>query len=262
VLVPMMLLAALLAPPAEGTPPALSPAVPMQATTIENPTADLARVTVIARSAKTAPTAATRQRLVLGDVEIPLAAAPRLTCDAMLCKTVFDLELARVPEGILALEPSALPLRWEALGADGRPVIAIADTVNLWDRDKVSVSIDRLNQLYSEVTDLALAPRGLSIDARLLIRLYNPFSFDIVATGISYKLTIGGNVVLESRRAGFRLRSRQRSDVRLDEEVGLGQAAAGLAAFLRSDPAVLDGFIVIRTPKGDKSLPLHIVTSS
>jgi hypothetical protein len=46
--------------------------------------------------------------------------------------------------------------------------------------------------------------------------------------------------------------------VLLDQDVPLADAAGGVAAFMKGEPALLEGAIALRTPRGDRPVPLHM----
>ena len=195
------------------------------------------------------------QRLTAGDVEIPVRGDVALVPGDPL-RVTCEVPLAGVPEAILSLDPNRVPLRWEGLDRNGRAVLALAGTVDFGDPGEVALPVRTIYRDYARLGDVSLVPHGATLQVRALLGLVNPFSFDIVATGLDYRITVGSQDVAEAHRPGFRLRAGQRSDVLLEQEVSVIDAASAMAAFLQRQPAVLEGKLVLRTPRGEHAIPL------
>ncbi|MGE5236245.1 MAG: hypothetical protein ACM3O7_07860 [Acidobacteriota bacterium] len=203
------------------------------------------------------PTGIIDQRLSTGTVAVPLASAVRVDATGGRAQVRFTIELAKVPEGVLALDPNRLPVRWVGLGASGRPLLVATATLDLGDRGEVDLPIRKLQQLYTEVGQLSVAPASDGVAVRALIGLFNPFSFDVVVTRVEATVTVDGQPVVQAKRPGFRLRGQQSSDVLIEQDVPLGQLAGGIASVMGGATAELTGFVGIRTPSGERLIPLQ-----
>ena len=222
-------------------------------------TRDVLHVTLRA-AAPAAPPASglVSQRLAVGDVRVPLPGTPDVTVASGETRADFEVRLADVPDGILALDPNRAPVVWEGIGRDGAVVLALAGTVDLGDPGETEVPAKDLYRTYASFTDFTVNPGLAAVNVHGLLGLYNPFSFEVAATRIELKVTAGAHTVLAMQRGGFKLRPGQRSDVLIDQDVPLADAAGGLGAFLKGDPAVLEGTLVLRTPRGDRPVPLRM----
>lgn len=196
------------------------------------------------------------QRLWIAGLEIPVAPAPDLAVTEAGSRARLTVVLARVGEEILALDSSTVPVRWEGLDGRGRTVVALAGDVDLADSRQAALPVEELHRHYARLTDYGVSPAGMLVHVSALISVYNPFSFEVVATALEYRLEIGGEPVLESRRGGFRLRPRQASDVLVEQALPIADLASGLAAVLARRPATLAGVLAIRTPKGERGIPI------
>lgn len=247
----MMTAAAHLAAPASVAP------LRLERVTVALPSRELLRVTLTAPATKPAA-GMVAQRLTLGGVRIPVATAVDVTAAGGETRADFDVQLAGVPESVLGLDPNRVPLLWEGLDGAGAPVLAIGATVDLGDPGEVQLPVAGLYRQFATFTDFTVTPGLAAVNVRGLLGLYNPFSFDVVATRIELAVTVGPQAVLTAKRPGFRLRAGQRSDVLVDQDVPLADAAGGVAAFLRGEPALLEGTLVLRTPQGERAVPLHM----
>jgi hypothetical protein len=223
------------------------------------PSREVVRVTLTA-PAPAAKLAAgmSAQRLTLGGVPIPLATPVDVTVAGGETRPVFDVRLADVPEGVLGLDPNRVPLLWEGLDGAGAPVLAVGGTVDFGDPGDVQVPVTDLYHTYATLTDFTVTPGLSAVNVHGLLGLFNPFSFDLVATRIELTVKVGTETVLATKRPGFRLRAGQRSDVLVDQDVPLADAAGGVGAFLRGEAAVLEGTLILRTPQGERAVPLHM----
>jgi hypothetical protein len=249
-----MLLGALVLAAAVANPPL---ELHVQRAVIALPTADEAVVTLYGEGREVAAPALRGQRLLLGDVSVPLPAAPELVITPAGSRVTFKVPLRTVGEGVLALDPYAIPVRWEGHGGKAKaPQVVLTGTLDLSDRGKVQLPVDDLTAHYARLADYSATPSGLNVTVHLLLNLYNPFAFEVVATGLQYRLEVGGQEVLASSRPGFRLRALQHSDILVEQDVPLAELASSLAAFMAHQPATLTGVLGIRTPKGERGIPI------
>jgi hypothetical protein len=251
----MPLLALLLAA-ALGAGNHAAPPERLQRVTVEVPDRDLVRVTLHGATGPAMEMGLVGQRLRLGDVTVPLATPVDVTVGDGETRVDFDVRLREVPEAVLALDPNRMPVLWDGLDAAGAPALAVVGTMDLGDPGEVELPLAALYRTYARLTDLRITPSLTVVTVHALISLYNPFGFDVVATGLEYRLTVGSESVLAGRQPGFRLRAGQRSDVLLDQDVPLADVVGGAAAFVRGAPAQLEGTLTIRTPSGDRPIPL------
>jgi hypothetical protein len=223
------------------------------------PSRELLRVTLTAPApAAQLATGMNSQRLTLGGVRIPLATPVDVTVAGGQTRADFDVRLAGVPEGVLGLDPNHVPLLWEGLDGAGAPVLAVGGTVDFGDPGDVHLPVADLYHAYATLTGFTVTPGLAAVNVHGLLGLFNPFSFDVVVTRVELAVTAGTQMVLATRRPGFRLRAGQRSDVLVDQDVPLADAAGGVAAFLRGESAVLEGTLILRTPQGERAVPLHM----
>jgi hypothetical protein len=248
-------LMALVSPGGQGV--ANASELALERVVIESPSADQAQIML---SASVAPAAVvstlTAHRLLLGDAVIPLDQSPTLACDAKGCQARATVTLRNVPEAILELDPARVPVRWEGL-AGKRVALVISGDVALADRNQVQFPVERMQTLYGKLVSYSLTPHGTTLAVKALLSLYNPFAFEVTVTSLKVKLAVGSYTVVDSTRPGFRLRPQKSGDVLVEEEVGLGEMAGALTAFLGGAPATLDGKVVIRTPRGERGIPLQ-----
>jgi hypothetical protein len=230
--------------------------VRLQRVTVEVPDRDLVRVTLHATAGPAMKTGLVGQRLRLGGVAVPLATPVDVTVEDGETRIDFDIRLREVPEPVLALDPNRMPVLWDGLDAADAPVLAVVGTMDLGDPGEVELPLAALYRTYARLTDLRITPSLTVVTVHALVSLYNPLGFDVVATGLDYRLTVGSESVLTGKQPGFRLRAGQRSDVLLDQDVPLADVVGGAAAFARGAPAQLEGTLTIRTPSGDRPIPL------
>ena len=221
------------------------------------PSADRAAVVLHGEGHGPAPALAA-QRFRLGDTTVPVDGVPDLAMTPSTSTVRLAVDLARVPDGVLDLNPYAVPVHWEGLDAKGKPVLVLAGILNLADQGQVELPARQMVELYASLADYSATPQGLQVHVRVLLNLTNPFSFEITATGLRYRLRVGDTEILASSRPGFRLRPRGRSDVLIEQDVPLAQLAGGVAALLARQPATLDGVMSIRTPRGERHIPLEL----
>ena len=255
---PILTLVLIAATHAAARPAAPAP-LRLERVTVALPSREVLRVTLTGPAPAGALAAGmSAQRLSLAGVRIPLATPVDVTVEGGRTRADFDVRLADVPEGILALDPNRVPLLWEGLDRAGAPVLAVGGTVDLGDPGEVQLPLADLTRAYTSVSDFTVTPGLSAVSVHALVGLFNPFSFDVVATRVELAVVVGSQPVLEVRRPGFRLRAGKRSDVLVDQDVPLADAAGGVGAFLKGEPAVLDGTLVLRTPNGERAVPLHM----
>jgi len=232
------------------------PPLPVQRISVAVPDPDRVQVTLHAAPSSAVGSGLTGQRLHLGGAPIPLDSPVDVTVAGGETRIDFEVMLRTVPEAVLALDPNRMPVLWEGLAAGGTPVLTAGGTVDLGDPGEVEVPLAGLYRAYASLSDVKLTPSLVAVSVHALLSLYNPFGFDVVATGLEYRLVVGSQTVLSATRPGFRLRSGQHSDVLIEQEVPFGDVAGGAAAFLRGEPAVLEGILTVRTSQGERAIPL------
>ncbi|MEW6336565.1 MAG: hypothetical protein AB1625_04095 [Acidobacteriota bacterium] len=240
-------------------PPAATPTLlPIRGVRIDLPSRERAAVKLLVPAPKGAMPQVAAQALAAGDVAIPLAGTPVLAAESGVGHVSFEVNLSDAPEGVLGLDPNRLPLRWEGLDARGRSLLVAQGVVDLGDPGEVEVPIRRVQDLYTKVGRLSLSPGPGGLSVRLLLGLHNPFAFDVVVKGLAFQLAVDGRSVMTGARPGFRLRGRQSSDVLIEQDVPLAELAGGAAAVLGGATAELTGHLTVRTPNGDRYIPLQV----
>ncbi len=228
----------------------------LQRVELDLPTRDQAVLVLHGEGRGGPPPALRAQRLRIADLEIPIASAPDCAVTRTATRASVTVELSEVGEGILAVDSATVPVRWEGLDAKGRVAIALEGTIDLADSEQAALPTDKLHRHYARLADYGLVPEGMLVHVSVLLSVYNPFSFEVVATGLEYRLDVGGAKVLDSRRGGFRLRPGHTTDVLVEQTLPIVDLASGLAAVLARQPATLTGVLGIRTPKGDRGIPI------
>jgi hypothetical protein len=234
--------------------------LPVRLVTVAVPDRDHVQVTLHAGPSPRVRTALAGQRLRLGEAAVPLASPVDVTVGGGETRIDFGLALRTVPEAVLGLDPNRMPVLWEGLDAGGAPVLAVGGTIDLGDPGEVELPLAGLYRTYASLSDLKVTPSLAAVSVHALLSLYNPFGFDVVVTGLEYRLAVGSQNVLSADRPGFRLRTAQRSDVLIEQDVPFADVAGGAAAFLRGEPALLEGTLTIRTPRGDRPIPIQLRT--
>ncbi len=228
----------------------------LQRVTVELPDRDLVRVTLHALPGPAMRSGLAGQRLRLGGAGVPVATPVDVTMGDGETRVDFDVKLREAPQAVLGLDPNRMPVLWEGLNAATAPVLVVGGTVDLGDPGDVELPVAALYRAYARLADLSVRPSLTAVSVRALISIYNPFGFDVVATGLEYRLTVGGEGVLAGRQPGFRLRAGKNSDVLIEQDVPLADVMGGAAAFARGAPAQLEGTLTIRTPAGERPIPL------
>jgi hypothetical protein len=237
-----------------------STALPLQRVAIELPSLDVAQVVLHAAPAPSALKGPfVVQKLRLGAVEIPTFVPAVIVPASGTTAVRIELQLRAVPEQVLGLPLERLPVSWEGTNEDGRERLTIEGTVNPTDPGSVDVPIKTLYDKYTKIADVRMFTENATVLVRVLSSLYNPFSFDLTATMLDYKVRAGEKEIIAGQRRGFRLRSRRWSDVVIEQEVAPADAAAGgFAALLRPSSVRVEGRMAIRTPTGDRVLQLAL----
>jgi hypothetical protein len=241
---------------AARTPSPAPPPVRLQRVSLAVANRDLLRVTLHGAAAPALGSGLAAQRLRLGGVEVPAAGPVDVTVGEGETRVDLEVKLREAPATILGLDPNRVPVLWEGLDAAGATQLAVGGTVDLGDSGEVDLPIADLYRAYARLTEVSVTPSLTSVSVRALLSLYNPFAFDVVATGIEYRLKVGDQDVLSGKQPGFRLHAGRSSDVRIEQDVPLADVVGGAAAFARGAPAQLEGTLVIRTPNGDRAIPL------
>ena len=230
----------------------------VQRITVAVPDPDLVRVTLHALPSPGVRSGLAEQRLRLGETPVPILSPVDVTVGGGETRIDFDIRLRAVPETVLGLDPNRMPVFWEGLGAGGEAVLAVGGTVDLGDPGETELPLAGLYRAYARLSDLRLTPSLGAFSVHALLSLYNPFGFDVVATGFEFRLRVGNQTMLLGKRPGFRLRAGRRSDVLIEQDIPLGDVAGGAAAFLRGEAAQLDGMLTVRTSQGERSIPLQL----
>jgi len=236
--------------------------VRLQRIALALPDRDVVRVTLhAAAAAGPVRVGLAGQRLLLGDGPVPLETPADVTLAGGETRVDFDVKLRSVPEKVLALDQHRMPVLWEGVDARGVPVLAVGGTVDLGDPGEVELAATKVYDAYAHISDGRVTPSLAAVGVHALLSLYNPLGFDVVATGLEYRLAVGAQQVLAAKRPGFKLRAGQRSDVLIEQDVPFGDVAGGVAAFLNGEAAQFDGSLVIRTPDGERVIPLHLTAA-
>ncbi|BCW93572.1 MAG: LEA type 2 family protein [Acidobacteriota bacterium] len=198
-----------------------------------------------------------KQKLYVGTNPINLPGSPDVSLTGDGFEARFQLPYASVPEAVLSHDPHALPLRWEALDASGKPVLAAEGSVDLGDPGQVSFSPRRAYELFARLDRLQLAPGLAQVGFSALLSLYNPFSFELVVKRIEYEVKVGETTLLSANRPGMRLRPGRANDVLLEQEVPLASLGGAVQSLLNNPSVDFSGRLVLRTPTGDQVIPLQ-----
>ncbi len=227
---------------------------------VELPSPDVARLTLRGTALPGGvPSGLTRQVLTVGsDVAIPLGAVPVLSGDATSTSASFDVQLREIPERVLSLDSSRCEIRWEGLDGKGTAVAALAGTLDLGDPGATELPQRKLYDAYARLSQLAVTPGLTSVHVGASLSLLNPFGFDIPISRVLATVRVGDKAIVTVQRPAFRLHAGARSEVPIEQDVGLAEVAGGMAGLLHGDPATLDGEIVIQTPTGERVVPLHL----
>lgn len=245
---------------------AQSPSGPQAATvaraSLAFPDRDTAVVTLVATPlAAVSSGSFADSRLTVGSLKVPVRGPAVVKGGAKEVTVTVPVKLADVPEGVLDLPIDAVTVRWFGL-EKGVPALVVSGILDVRDRAQIAVKEEQLRAHFARLGPVALTPGLSAIDLRVLLDVYNPFSFELVATGLEYRLLVGDRQLVDTRRAGFRLRAGQRSDVMLEETVALSDAVGGAAGLLGQQPASLSGTLVLRTPKGERRFPMYLASGS
>ena len=237
-----------------------STALPLQRVAVELPALDVAHVVL---HAAVAPEAVRGpfpvQKLRLGSVEVPLYVPARVLPSQGTTAVRIELRLRAVPDGVLGLPVDRVPVSWEGLTENGLERLVIEGTVNPTDPGSVAVPLRTLYDKFSRISDVRMYTEGGDVLVRVLASIHNPFSFDLTATMLDYKVRAGEKQIIAGQRRGFRLRGGRWSDVVIEQEVDPAMAAAGgLAALLSPSSVHIEGRMSVRTPNGDRTIDLSL----
>lgn len=232
--------------------------LPLVQVRLDFPGRDAARVTLRA-APEIAPEGVVGQRLVLGDVAIHVSGAPLVAPGDGETLVTFTLPLKNVPEAALDLPLEAVPVCWYGLDRQGRPLVVVSGTIDPLDRTQLVLHEEEIRRHFATLGPVAVTPGLDRVGIRCLIRVYNPFGFDLVITGMSYRLSVGGRELLAGRHPAFRLRAGQSSDVLVEESAPLGDAISAGLSLLRNRPVEMGGTLTLRTPRGERDFPLFLV---
>lgn len=197
------------------------------------------------------------ERLILDAVEIPLAEPAILENAGGRTVVRVAADLAAVPREALGTAVGPVSLHWEGLDEAGEPLVKVGGVVDVRDPQRVQVQSDLVAQRFVRLTPVAITPLGDTIGLRLLLTVYNPFSFDVLGTRLEYSLGVGGTKIVTGHRGGFRLRSGRWSDVLVDEEIPAAALTGSLLGVLRGEPLSLQGGIGLLTPQGERFLAIE-----
>jgi hypothetical protein len=256
---PLLALLAVATPvPSPAPTPTPAPPLALQRIAVELVDADTVWLTLVGAKAPAAlPATLVRQRLLAGTTEVPLAASEPPSAEGGLTRVRIKVSLPQIPEAFLSLDPHRVPVRWEGLAADGKPTLVMEGTPDLGDPGEVDLPVRQIYDTYCRLDDLRVTPGFTGVALHALLNLYNPFSFDVVVTRVTYRVMVEGDEIMAGERPGLRLRASQRSDVLVEQEVGFGAVTGSLGALLRGVAPTLDATIVIRTPAGEHPIPLQ-----
>lgn len=256
VLAPPAMASAQSAQSSTGQPVAVH-ALTLQRVVVEVPEPQRLKVALLATPPSGgASRAFSRGRLLLAGQDIPLVSPGVATDQPGNTVVHLEVDLAALPESVLSLPVSALTVRWEGVTDGGRTVVTVAGTLDPANRSQLTLARDDLYALYARLDNPSVTPEGANLVFRGLASILNPFSFDVVAKGLDYRVLVGGEEVMSGRRPGFRLRGGQRSDVLLEAEVSLASAAVAAAAVLRGAAVEVMGQLHLATPDGDRLVPI------
>ncbi len=200
------------------------------------------------------------QRLLLADIPVPVVGPPRVQYLPGRTAIAFEVALADVPESALGIPFDRVPVRWEGRDAGGNLVLTVMGEIDPHDRSRLVVPVEEVASNYARLEDPRITPGLREVAFRGLVRLYNPFAFDLVVTRFDYTVRVGDQTIMRGVRPGFRLRPRTGSDVLLEQSAALADVAAGLVGAVVSGKVVaVEGTIVLRAPTGEQAVPILLV---
>jgi hypothetical protein len=164
-----------------------------------------------------------------------------------------------VPEVILGLPLTEIPVRWQGLNREGRVVVDVSGLAKLGAEGNVTTVESPAARDLARLADHSVRLRGFSVTARLLMQLHNPMGFEVTVTRMEYLVSVGGVPLVKGERPGFRLRPQRDGDVLIEAEIPLADLAAGVTgAVLQRLPVRLDAIVWLRTPAGDRGVPYSV----
>jgi hypothetical protein len=197
------------------------------------------------------------ERLVLDTVEVPLAEPALLENAGGRTVVRVAADLAALPREVLGTAIGPVSLHWEGLDEAGEPLARVGGVVDVRDPQRVQMPSDLVAQRFVRLTPVAITPLGDTIGLRLLLTVYNPFSFDVLGTRLEYSLGVGGTKLVTGHRGGFRLRSGRWSDVLVEEEIPSAALTGSLLGVLRGEPLSIQGGLGLLTPQGERFLTIE-----
>lgn len=201
------------------------------------------------------------QLLVVGTVPLPTAPGPVVARDEGIGTVTLDVVVPSLPAAVLELPSDEVPIRWQGLDGRGRVVVDVRGKATLGEGGNAVAAESPAARDLARLADHAVRLRGLGLAVRVLIRLHNPMGFEVTVARLQYVVSVAGIPLVSGERPGFRLRPLKDGDVLIEAEVPLTDLAAGVAAaVLQRMPVRLDGVIWLRTPSGDRALPLTLAT--
>lgn len=202
------------------------------------------------------------QLLVVGGVPMPTASGSILAEVEGDGAVSLDVVVPAVPSAVLDLPLEDIPLRWQGLDRRGRVVVDVHGRITLGEGGNAVALESQAARDLVRLVDHTVRLRGLGVATRLLVRLHNPMGFEVTVARVQYVVSVGGMPLVSGERPGFRLRPVSDGDVLIEAEVPLVDLAAGAAAaVIQRLPMRLDGVVWLRTPAGDRPLPLAVTTA-
>jgi hypothetical protein len=197
------------------------------------------------------------ERLILDAVEIPLAEPAVVENGGGRTVVRVAADLTAVPREALGTAVGPVSLHWEGLDEAGEALVKVGGVVDLRDPQRVQLPDGLVAQRFVRLTPVAITPLGDTIGLRLLLTVYNPFSFDVLGTRLEYSLGVGGTKIVTGHRGSFRLRSGRWSDILVDEEVPAAALTGSLLGVLRGEPLLLQGGLGLLTPQGERFIAIE-----
>lgn len=250
-----MLLSLILFALAQGQS-APSPPATIIAVVVDLPDADHARVRLKTKG-KVGPLGPlASQELLVGGLPVPLQGQPDVSVTPAGFEASFSLELAQIPQALLALDLHNSPVRFQARSPQGKTVLAAESKLDFTDPGVLKIPIARIYQLYAKLVQLTLDPTLSGVNVKAFLSFYNPFSFPLIVRRIEYRVGAGASELLLTKRPGFRLKPRQFNDVLLEEQIPFSALGAAAQAVLTQEKLTLQVWLTFNTPQGEKPLAL------
>lgn len=241
--------------------PAVTASLSLDRVTVELASRDRLRVDLAAAPFDGKGLAPVRsQRLLLADIPVPVQGEPQPEFGNARTRIAFEVDLRAVPESVLGIPFELVPVRWEGRDASGNLVLTVAGEIDPNDRNRLVVPAEELAKTYARLDDARVVPGLAEVAFQGLLRLYNPFGFELVVTRFDYAVKVGDTPVMRGVRPGFRLRPGVTSDVLLEQSASLADVAAGVVgALVGGQKVAVDGTVVLRAPTGEQAVPIRLV---